>query len=155
MGKRNAVRFQRTALPATFNPQVPTQDRLISGSITSLGKTVEEFLLTAPAQTGVLLIHLSTHVAELDVVVQGDSTMDHINSVLQLAADKNFDLCILYQNAPPVCPELQTAVGAFAAPVQVHVHPQHMGGRDANFRTFMTTHSPVVVMGFDACVCVR
>ena len=154
MGKTNAARFTRTALPATFNPQVPVQDRLVAQSA-FLGQTVEQYLIDNAAGTGVILIHLSGFQPAMSDVYNSRRVVDHMNSVLRVAKAKNCDLCILYQNAPPVCAELQATANAFNGTTLAHVHPQHMGARDQAFYNFATNHTNCVVMGFDACVCVR
>jgi len=153
MGKTNAARFTRTALPATFNPQVPVQDRLVAQNA-FLGQTVEQYLIDNAAGTGVILIHLSGFEPAMSQVYDGRKVVDHMNSVLRVAKAKNCGVCILYQNAPPVCAELQAAADACTQTL-AHVHPQHMGARDQAFYNFATNHTNCVVMGFDACVCVR
>jgi hypothetical protein len=154
LGKTAAARFARTALPVPYNPAAPVMDRVVPNSI-FLNQNVEQFLLTAPVNTGVLLIHLSTFIGNMNDTFNNWKVVDHMNSALRVAWERNLHLCVLHQNNPPVCSQLIAEVNSFANSYLAHVHPHHMGGHDANFITWAQNHDPIVVMGFDACVCVR
>lgn len=154
LGKSNAARFTQTAMPAAFNPALPAQDRVVAASA-FLNQTVEQFILSAPVPPGIILIHLSAWIPNMNDVFEGAKVVDHMKSVLRVGLDNGCDLCVLYQNAPVVCPQLDAEVNAFLPRTASHVHPQHMGARNANFRAFAATRPTVIVMGFDASVCVR
>lgn len=154
LGKSNAARFTQTGVPPAYNPGMPALDRVVAPSV-FLNRTIEQFILQSPVPPGILLIHLSTWIANMNDVFDGDKVVDHMRSVLRVGVDNGCDLCVLYQNAPVVCQELDPVVNAFLPRTAVHIHPQHMGARDANFRNFAANHTAVIVMGFDASVCVR
>jgi hypothetical protein len=153
-GKTNAARFTRTQLPNPYRPQLPHLERVVAPSA-FLNQTVEQYLLSTNDDVGVLLIHLTNHDPSLDLVFNTWKVVDHINSVLRVARLRGFELCVLHQQNPPVCAALQAEADAFVARTNCHVHPHHMGGHNGHFLAFAQGHDCVVVMGFDACVCVR
>lgn len=154
LGKTTAARFQRTAAPVGYNPGFPNLDRVVSVNFL-LNQNVEQFLLTAPLTTGIFLIHLSTFIANMNDPFNDYRVVEHMNAALRIGWERGLDLCVLYQNNPPVCAELIGEVNSFAHRQDIHVHPQHMGGNDNNFVNWANAHDPIVVMGFDASVCVR
>ena len=154
LGKSNAARFTQTVMPPAFNPQIPVQDRVIAPSA-FVNTTVEHFIINTVPAPGIILIHLSTFIANMNDVFEGDKVVDHMKSVLRVGLEAGSDLCILSQNAPVVCSALEPEVNAFLPRTTAHVHPQHMGARNATFRNFAANHATTVVMGFDASVCVR
>ncbi|MGO9271789.1 MAG: hypothetical protein ACLQOO_16255 [Terriglobia bacterium] len=153
LDKLNAAEFSRTDLPQGYDPSRPQYDRIVAPS-RFLNLTVEQYLISNPG-TGVILIHLSKHDAGMDMVFNGEKCIDHIKSVLRVANDNKRDLCILYMEEPPVLSALQAEVAASVNKVHVLVKQQHMGGRHPWFLGFAQRHNHVVVMGFDATVCVE
>ena len=155
LGKTDAARFTQTPVPANYDPTPPAGHRVVAQSA-FLNQTVEQFLI-ANQGTGIILIHVSNLVPEMQDVFNNLRVVDHMNSVLQVGLDNGADLCVLHQVNPPVCAELQVAANGYAGArrTDCHVHPQHMGSRNPNFAAFATTHANLVVMGFDAAVCVR
>ncbi|MGH8475526.1 MAG: hypothetical protein ACRER2_07120 [Methylococcales bacterium] len=82
--------------------------------------------------------------------------VDHMNSVLRIGLLRGCDLLCLFMQGVPVCNDLAAAANAFGGrKMNVRVSLGHMGGRRIEYRTFATTHDNVVVMGFDANVCVN
>ena len=60
------------------------------------------------------------------------------------------------RRANPVCAELQATANAFEGRKRdLHITPEHMSGCSAIYRNFAANHDHVVVMGFDADVCVN
>lgn len=153
LGKLNAARFTQTALPNPYNPSGATGDRVVAPSA-FLNMTVEQFLF-ANANAGVILIHLSKHDAGMDMTFNGDSCIDHIASVLRVTRKMNRGLCILYMEDPPVVAALQAEVNGHNNKVLALEKRQHMGARNQQFLNFVNGHNPVVVMGFDATICVE
>jgi len=153
LDKLNAAEFSKTDLPQGYNPARPQFDRIVAPS-RFLNLTVEQYLISNPG-TGVILIHLSGHDAGMDMVFNGEKCINHIKSVLRVANDNKRDLCILYMEEPPVLAALQDEVAASANKTHVLVKEQHMGARHPWFLGFAQRHSHVVVMGFDATICVE
>ncbi len=59
---------------------------------------------------------------------------------------------------PPVCGQLQTEVNLFPGNLTTSVNETgnaHMGNRHQAFRDFVNNNGTMIVMGFDANVCVR
>jgi hypothetical protein len=159
-----AVRFTQTPVPPGFNQFGPAMyghtDRLVAPSA-SLHQTIEEFIYTAPAipavNIGIVMIHLGAFQQSMLDRYDGWRVLDHMNSVLRVGWNCHCDLCILHMGAQPeVCPELDPEVSYFFHRVTVHeLGHAHMGNSHPSFLQFMQTHNPVVVMGFDANICVR
>jgi hypothetical protein len=154
--KTNAVRYALTPMPHNFTPTGPQAGRVfVTPASGFLNQTVEQFILCNHANTGVLLIHLSGTQAGMDLVFNGRTVLKHMNSVLRVARLKGCQLCVLTMNASSdVCAELRAEYNQYANRVRVYEPHHHMGSIDANFRNFATAHTHVVVMGFDAGVCV-
>jgi len=150
--KLNAAEFSKTDLPQGYNPARPKADRIITAS-RFLNMTVEQFLISSPG-AGVILIHLSKHDEGMGMVFDGEKCIDHIKSVPRVANDNKRDLCILHTETPPVLAALQAEVEASEHKVNV-LEKQHMGARQQPFLTFAQSHNEVVVMGFDATICVE
>lgn len=153
LGKLDAAEFTRTDLPGDFDPGAPKFDRIVTKS-KFLGITVEQFLL-ANADAGVILIHLSGHDKGMDLVFGGETCLNHIKSVLHVARKMGRDVCCLYMEEPPVLPALEEELGGIKNKVMVLEKRQHMGVRQKAFLEFAQKHDHVVVMGFDATICVE
>ncbi|MCP4109522.1 MAG: hypothetical protein GY749_29035 [Desulfobacteraceae bacterium] len=104
-----------------------------------------------------MLIHLSGFDDEsMTQVYKGRRVVDHINSVLRIGRLCGCDLLCLYMKSNPVCNELRDSANAFEArKTDLFIHPKHMGGCSFVYRNFANTHNNVVVMGFDANICVN
>jgi len=155
LGKTEAARFILAALTPNYDPSVlpPRRNRAASAW---LGQCVEQWLLTTPGTKGILLIHLSSFQPPMNDVFNGRRVVDHMNSVLRIGRLCGCDLLCLTMEGNAVCPELRDAANAYGLnKTDVHVHPQHMGGRTLEYRTFAANHTNVVVMGFDANICVN
>ncbi len=155
LGKTRAARFTQTALPGNYDPSArpPRRNRPPSAW---LNLTIEQWLLTTPGTKGILLIHLSAYQAPMDDRFNDRRVVDHINSVLRVGRLCGCDLLCLYMHGGPVCPELADAANAYGtSKTDLCIANYHMGGRSPIYRTFAATHNNVVVMGFDANVCVN
>ncbi|HEV2418752.1 MAG TPA: hypothetical protein VGX94_13200 [Terriglobia bacterium] len=153
LDKLNAAEFTRVDLPGDFDPGPPKFDRIVTKS-KFLGMTVEQFLL-ANADAGVILIHLSGHDKGMDLIFGGETCLNHIKSVLHVARKMGRDVCCLYMEEPPVLPALEEELGGIKNKVMVLEKRQHMGVRQKAFLEFAQKHDHVVVMGFDATICVE
>jgi hypothetical protein len=153
--KTNAAKYTRTVLMPNYDPSIIPPRRNRPDSIW-LNQTIEQWLLTTPGTKGILLIHLSNFQQPMNQVYSGRRVVDHMNSVLRIGRLCGCDLLCLYMQGNPVCNELADAANAFEArKTDLRVHPQHMGGRSEVYRNFANQHNNVVVMGFDADVCVN
>ncbi len=155
-----AVLYNRTAMPPNFNAyghgMYHNTARVVSLN-NMMNKTVEEYLYTVPGHKGIVLIHLGSFQAPMSTRIDGWPVLSHMKSVLRVARDVNCNICVLHMGGnPEVCPELANEVNAFGNRVVVHeVGNHHMGNHHQAFRNFVRRHSSVVVMGFDADICVR
>lgn len=133
-------------------------DRLVSKS-TWMNKTVEEYLYTANERVGIVIIHMGKSQPAMFDRRDGWTVLSHMKSVLRAASIKGNDICVLHLDENPVCCELAEDVENFGKKVgRLNIREtgnSHMGGRHEEFRNFVTQHDIVVVMGFDANVCVK
>lgn len=171
-----AIRYVRnpTRPTATF-----TNGHLNYGSLqltqsaakVGLDMTVPEYLEANPANTRLVVIHFGSPQGDMNRRWDGATALDHMNAVLNAAAENNVRVCILRdphtgvrgQNVPTpvnaVCAGLQNAVGAIPA-TNVWVADGgnfHSAFHDPAYQAWVSAPAvtAVVVMGFDADICVR
>ena len=156
LGDANAARYPQTPMPGNFNPVGPPNQRVfVTPASASLGVTLEQFILLNHATTSVLLIHLSSVQAGMERMFNGRSTIEHINSVLQVARLKNCPLCVLtMEGGSDVCPALRAQFNLFPVRTRVYEPVHHTGLHLPAYINFATARPNLVVMGFDAGVCV-
>lgn len=170
-----AIRYVRNPTPptATF-----TNNNLNYGSIQltkstaqmDLDMTVSEFIEANANTTRLLLIHLGAAQPDMNDRWDGATALDHMNATLFAAAENGLHVCILRdphngargQNIPTpvnaVLAGLQNAVGAIPGS-DIWVADggnKHSAFHDPGFQGWVTANgiTSVVVMGFDADVCV-
>ncbi|SFD34855.1 hypothetical protein [Pseudoalteromonas denitrificans] len=154
-GKTNAARYSRTPLTQAYDPSSMPPTRNIPPSAW-LNQTVEQWLLTENGSVGVVIIHLSGLQDPMKDLFNGRASVDHMNSVLRIARLKGADLLCLHMKGNPVCPELSDAANAYGdRKTDILISKYHMGGHSADFINFANTHDHVVVIGFDADICVN
>jgi len=161
--RSRAVRYPQTAMPPAFNPFGPGMynvvQRLNPGSQWEGGaaQSVEDFVYTAPAPVGAVLIHMDAQQNGMDTLIDGMRVIDHIKSVLRAVQHRGGGACALHiGNTPPVLAALQADFNGVGIRVVVNEqNHRHMGAIHAAFNNFVTGYATVVVMGFDADVCVR
>lgn len=156
--KANAARFNQTAIPAAFDPLVL---RLVA-PCAWVQPTVEDYIIrrAAAEQIGVLIIHMEGRQPGMDTPIDGWQVIDHMKSVLRVANRAGLPLFVLDLQGNLVLDELRPAVTAFGAAganrlTHVTVHPQHSAFHSAAFTPWLGGKQTVVVMGFDADICVR
>lgn len=155
LGRTQAARYRRAPLAHNYDPGARPPRRNHPQSAW-LNRTVEQWLLRTNHSRGILLIHLSDFQPPMNDVFNGRRVVDHMNSVLRIGRLRGCDLLCLYMHGNPVCAELADAANAFgASKTDLCIANQHMGGSSPIYRTFARTHHNVVVMGFDANVCVN
>jgi hypothetical protein len=153
----NAAMYTRAVMPGDFNPVGAQNQRVfVTPNSASLNMPLEKFILSnSPAMTGIMLIHLSDFEPGMQMIFAGRSTIQHINSVLRVGRLRGCALCVLTMKAnADVCADLLTEFNQFANVTRVYEPVHHMGSHDASFRNFAANHPNLIVMGFDACVCV-
>jgi hypothetical protein len=90
----------------------------------------------------------------MELLFGGRSTLTHINSVLRVGRVTNCPLFVLtMSNAADVCAPLVTEYNQFAISTRVYEPATHTTN-DPLFLNFIAAHQNLVVMGFDAGVCV-
>jgi hypothetical protein len=161
--RSRAVRYTHVPMPPAFNPYGPTMYNVVARLQPAsqwegvAAQSVEDFIYTAAAPVGAVLIHMDAQQNGMDVMVDGMRVIDHIKSVLRAIQHRAGGVCALHiGNTQPVLPALQTEYNAIANRIAVNEPGfRHMGGFHAAFNNFVTGFATVVVMGFDADVCVR
>jgi hypothetical protein len=161
--RSRAIRFTQTPMPATFNPYGPDMHRNFqrlqpaSQWVGPHVSSVEDFVYQSAAPVGAVLIHVDAVQGGMQTLIDGMTVIDHMKSVLTAIRHRNGNVCALHiGNTQPVCQALQPEFNAFAAPVAVNEPGhRHMGSVHAGFRNFIGQYQTVVVMGFDASICVR
>jgi hypothetical protein len=154
--KTNAVRYTRTPLPARYRPDGPQNQRVFVEPPSSFtGMTLVQYILANPDTTGIVLIHLATVNPSLQVQFHGRSTLEHITSVVRVARLVGCPVCVLSINAPHLCAPLLAEYDRIpVARRTLVVEPAHVGTNHLAMRNFLTNKTDVVVMGFDASICV-
>ncbi len=154
-GASVAVMYMKTGLKPTpqANPLFVNPVRPIC---VNLGVPVEEFILRHPdLSLGVLLIHLSNFQAAMNRTYCGWKAVDHMRSVIRTSIHRNLEHCVLYMQGPPACGPLTEVLQAGRL-VDCHEQGRHHSGFfNAYFDAFVARHDALVVMGFDADVCVH
>jgi nicotinamidase-related amidase len=171
-----ARRYTRNLAPPTIN-FVNNRPNLGSFRVTSATLqgdedfTVADFMEVNAASTRVLLVHLGTAQPDMAQLWDGTSALAHMNAVLATAAAQQIHVCILCDPhrrgrgvgtptpANAVCGGLAAAVGLLPG---THVWVadggnEHSAFHDPAFLPWLTAPgvTDVVVMGFDADICVR
>jgi hypothetical protein len=156
LDKTNAALYQTTPRPPNFNPSGPVNARVFVTPPSAFANlTLEQYILGNRATTGVLLIHLSSPQPGMDSLFNGRSTITHIKSVLRTARLTGCPVCALTMEAnSDVCPFLRPEYNQIHNPIRVYEPHTHMGGNHLAFRNFAASRANIVVMGFDANVCV-
>lgn len=156
LGCTNAAQYPQTAMPGNFNPVgLPGGRVFVTPASASLGLTLEQFILLNHATTSVLLIHLSSEQPGMEFTFNSRTTIQHINSVLQVARLKNCPLGVLTMEAgSDVCASMRAQFNLFPVRTRVYEPVHHTGLHLPAYTNFATARANLVVMGFDAGVCV-
>lgn len=151
----NAARYIQTPLPNGFNPQGQQNARVYVTPPSQFENcTVEQFVLANAANTRILLIHLSDWLEEMEMRFNGRTVIQHIKSVLYIARLKNCPLSVLTKSpTTDVCPALLAEYNRFGNVERVYER-RNMGTGNQNLCDFASGCTNLVVMGFDATVCV-
>jgi hypothetical protein len=162
--RSRAARFTQTAVPNPFNPFGPGMYNAVarvpspSAWEGAGAQSIEDFIYTAAGPVGAVIIHMDAPQGGMETLIDGMKVIDHIKSVLVAIRHRAGGACALHiGNTVPVLAALQAEFNACVAN-NVVVNEQghrHMGGFHAAFNNFVTAYATVVVMGFDADVCVR
>jgi hypothetical protein len=160
--RSRAARYTQAAMPPAFNPYGPGMYNNVArlqpaSQWEGAARSVEDFVYTAPGAVGAVLIHLDAVQPGMNDLVDGMRVVDHMKSVLLAVQHRNGGACALHIGAtPPVCAALNTEFNGCVNPVAVNeLGNRHMGGFHAAFNNFVNQYPTIVVMGFDADVCVR
>jgi len=157
LGESNAARYMRTPMPGNFNPTGPQNGRVfVSPPCESLNLTLEQFILSNRRRVGVVLIHLSDDdEVGMDAIFQGRTCLEHMRSVLWVAGLVGCSACALTMiEDRTLCSVLSDEFNQMNGCVEVCVTDTHMGSVKQNFQNFARQHENLIVLGFDASVCV-
>jgi hypothetical protein len=161
--RSRAVRYVQAAIPPVFNPVGPGMYNNVARLQPVCqwegvpARSVEDFVYTAPAAVGAVLIHIDAIQGGMHQAIDGMRVVDHMKSVLKAVRHRNGGVCALHIGpTPPVCADLFPDYNAFAAPVAVNeLGNRHMGAFHLAFNNFVALYPTIVVMGFDADICVH
>ena len=161
--RARAVRYTQAPMPLNFNPHGPGMynnvQRVVPASAWegAVAQSVEDFIYRSIVPVGAVLIHVDAHQGGMDTLIDGVTVLTHMKRVLRAIADRGWGACALHIGAtPPVLPALQPEFNACPAhPAVNETGHRHMGGAHAAFNNFVTGYATVIMMGFDADVCVR
>jgi hypothetical protein len=151
-GRANVAMYTRTALPANYEPWQPHFRRVVPQSAL-LGRTAEAYLLNT-ANVGVLIIHMQHVQPGFETLIEGAPVIQHMVSVLSVARELNAPVAVLTQGNPPLEQRLEAVLNGYGNRTNILVAKGHMGGKDPAYIQFATACDSVLVMGFDANVCV-
>ncbi len=154
-GATNTARYTQTGLAPNYDPssRPPRRNRPPSAW---QNMAPEQWLLSTGGTKGILLVHLSGFQDPMNSLHNGRRGVDHMNSVLRIGRLVGADLLCLHMEGDATCPQLAEAATAYGgSKTDLHITPQHMGGRSQVYRTFAANHNHVLVMGFDANICVN
>jgi hypothetical protein len=158
MDTTRAYRFAQTNVPATFNPAqagAPRANvhRIVPASAwVNPSVTVEDYVARGNAD-GIFVIHMQGNEAAFKEKFDGWTSLQHMNSVLRVAKRRNVPIYELnMRGGPNALDEVnnytpaQRTTGLFSQ--------AHSGQHAPGFRAWLGGKGNVVVMGFDATVCV-
>lgn len=158
MNTTRAYRFGQTNVPANFNPAqagppVANVHRIVpAGAWVNPSMTVEDYVARGNAD-GIFIIHMQGNQAAFMERFDGWTSLQHMNSVLRVAKRRNVPIYELNMQAGPNA--LDEVNNYTAALRTTGLVPQaHSGQHDPNFNAWLGGKNKVVVMGFDAIVCV-
>jgi hypothetical protein len=156
LGATNAALYKKTVRPGNFKPDGPQAQRVytVPGSASS-GLTTEQFILANHATTAVLMIHVSGVQGPMHDVYNGRSVLKHMESVLRVARARGCPCGVLtMESNSDVCVPLRPEWGKIPNSVRIYEPDGHVGTNHQSMRTFAASKTNLVVMGFDAGVCV-
>lgn len=153
--KTDAAIYFKKPLSPTYNPD--GRPKILNKPLSQFkGQTVEEFLIQNGKETGILSIHLSSFEPPMNDIFDNRKVVDHMKSVLRIGCSVGSELLCLYMSERPICEELSKEANSFKSKkIDLLVTPHHMGGGDERYRQFAQRNKYIVVMGFDACICVN
>lgn len=154
----NAAKFPKAPIPALYNPTNNQGKEIMVGSPPSkfLNQSCEQFLLNSTEVNGIILIHLCKFQNPMNNLFNGRKVLDHMNSVLRVAAMLDVPVCALHMtDGVEVCAELKTAYDAVPRREPVLRKKGHMGSANEAFRDFASSKDNCIVMGFDGTICVH
>ncbi len=156
-----AALYTKTVLPGNFNPQNERgQGQFVKPQSALLHKSVVRYILDNPATTGILLIHLGeSDSAGMDQSFNGRTTLKHIKSVMRVARVMGCPVCVLSmakEGQSHLCATLQQQYDQFDKSKRQVIHEPkfHTATNQQDMVDFMKSKSEIVVMGFDASICV-
>ena len=158
MNTTRAYRFAQTNVPATFNPAqagplVANVHRIVpAGAWVNPSMTVEDYVARGNAD-GIFIIHMQGDEAAFKEKFDGWTSLQHMDSVLRVAKRRNVPIYILNMYDRPTA-LFEANNYHVALRTTGHVPQAHSGQHAPNFRNWLLGKNNVVVMGYDAIVCV-
>lgn len=153
----NAARYLRTPMPPNFHPFGQQADRVyVQPPSAFTNRTLEQFILSNRRRTGVVMVHLSDDDdAGMDTDFDGRTCLAHMHSVLRVARWCGLPLSALSMNPNRYLnPILNAEFIQCPNRIATTELATHTGTHIQAFRQFAERHENLVVMGFDASVCV-
>ncbi|MES2824915.1 MAG: hypothetical protein V4732_15025 [Pseudomonadota bacterium] len=156
-----AALYTQTPLPGNFNPENGKgQGQFVKPTSSLLNMSIVNYILSNPGTTGILLIHLGeSNSVGMDQQFSGRTTLQHIQSVTRVARVMGCPICVLSMaksGQEHLCETLQAEYNQFANNKRrvVHEPKYHTATNQQEMLNFLASRSEIVVMGFDATICV-
>ena len=140
--------------PSRPHPKTPGIQRLTpnAGWVGPHSMTVEDYVARGNSD-GIFIIHMQGNEAAFDMKFDGWTSKQHMNSVLRVAKRRGVPIYALNMGAGDTCLDEENNYTA-GLRTTGHNPESHSGQQLANFRLWLAGKANVVVMGFDATVCV-
>lgn len=156
-----AARYTRSITPADFDPDNRRgQGIFVKPPSAFMGMSIVKYLLANPADAGLLLIHLGhAGSAGLDVRFNGRTSLEYMTSVLRVARLMGCPIAVLSMakdGEEHLCPVLLTEFTQVPQTRRLVIHEPafHTGTNQPAMVNFLRSRPRMIVMGFDATICV-
>ncbi|MGG5887261.1 hypothetical protein ACLF3G_08975 [Falsiroseomonas sp. HC035] len=156
-----AALYTKSITPADFNPDNRRgQGIFVKPPSTSMGRSIVKYLLANPADAGLLMIHLgSADSAGLDESFNGRTSLQYMTSVLRVARMLGCPITALSMakaGEEHLCPVLLTEFMQVPKTRRLVIHEPafHTATNQPAMLAFLRSRPRVIVMGFDATICV-
>lgn len=156
-----AALYSRTANPGDFNPDNRQgKGVFVKPPSAFMGMSIVDHLLAHPDNAGLLLIHLGhADSSGLDEQFSGRTSLAHMTSVLRVARMMGCPVTVLSMakgGEEHLCPVLLREFNLVPASRRLVIHEPafHTGTNQPAMVTFLQSRPRIVVMGFDATICV-
>lgn len=148
----NAIFFNKMPMSPDYSPDSNPPRRLASNHV-NLNMDLVNYI-SKNHNVGIMIIHMNSHIPSANKKINGKSSIRHMIDVLNISKEKQCEIAILHQHMPAVIEELGSVIKDYPFITYIHQPRSHMGGNSVLYQNFAKKHRSIVVMGFDANICV-